>query len=60
MLCYQQLYSQEIGFTLWRQALHGGYILTLIRDEVVHIHLFIANFFESMKGLVFASTYANT
>ena len=49
MLCHQQLALPEL-FELWRQALHGSYITTLCRDEVLHTHLFIVNYFESIKG----------
>lgn len=54
MLCHQQLALPEL-FELWRQALHGSYITTLCRDEVLHTHLFIINYFESIKGLVDSS-----
>ena len=51
MLCHQQLQHPEAS-ELWKQALHGGYITTLCRDEVMHAHLFIINFFETIKGWV--------
>ncbi len=38
------------GYELWKQALQGGYITTLCRDEVIHTHPFIMTYFESIKG----------
>lgn len=49
LLCHQQLQNPE-AYELWKQALHGGYVTTLCRDEVVHMHLFIVAFFETIKG----------
>ncbi|KAK2193376.1 hypothetical protein NP493_13g01015 [Ridgeia piscesae] len=35
---------------MWRQALSSNYVLALCRDEVIHIHLFIISYFETIKG----------
>ncbi|XP_064603762.1 membrane-associated protein Hem-like isoform X2 [Liolophura sinensis] len=49
MLCYQHL-SDPQAWDLWKTALQAGYIVQLCRDEVLHIHSYITNFFDSLKG----------
>ncbi|BFZ05028.1 hypothetical protein BsWGS_08068 [Bradybaena similaris] len=48
MLCYQNL-SDAPAWDLWKQALQSSYIITLCRNEVLHIHRYIISFFE-IKG----------
>lgn len=49
MLCYQRLSEPQV-WDLWKIALQSGYIVQLCRDEVLHIHSYIAAFFDSLKG----------
>ncbi|KAG1685800.1 Membrane-associated protein Hem [Nymphon striatum] len=49
MLSHQYL-NQPHAFDLWRQALQSGWVITLFRDEVLHIHSYIQSYFESIKG----------
>ncbi|RUS84127.1 hypothetical protein EGW08_008101 [Elysia chlorotica] len=49
MLCYQSL-SDPQPWDLWKQALQSSYIITLCRNEVLHIHSYIVSFFEGLKG----------
>ena len=54
LLCQQQLASAE-GQRLWRQALGGSFVVSLCRDEVLHMHVFIINYYETIKGWVLAA-----
>ena len=36
---------------LWSQAMHTSWIMTLFRDEVIHVHYYLQVYFESVKGL---------
>ncbi|KAL4225584.1 Nck-associated protein 1 [Mactra antiquata] len=49
MLCHQYLQEAK-AWDLWKTALQSGYIVQLCRDEILHIHSYIVNFFESLKG----------
>lgn len=49
LLCHQQL-GQVEPHAMWKQALSSNYVLALCRDEVIHIHLFIIGYFETIKG----------
>ncbi|KAJ8298681.1 hypothetical protein KUTeg_022741 [Tegillarca granosa] len=49
MLCYQYLQEAQ-AWDLWKTSLQSGYIVQLCRDEVLHIHSYIVQFFESLKG----------
>ncbi|XP_013397025.1 nck-associated protein 1 isoform X2 [Lingula anatina] len=49
LLCHQQLAHQD-ALELWKQSLHGSYVVTLFRDEVLHIHSYAQNYFENIKG----------
>lgn len=49
ILIHQYL-SQPPAQELFQGALHGGWVHTLFRDEVLQTHLYIQQFFESVKG----------
>ncbi|XP_076355229.1 nck associated protein 1 Hem isoform X2 [Tachypleus tridentatus] len=49
MLIHQYL-SQPPAMDLFMKALHSGWVTTLFRDEVLHTHLYIQQFFETIKG----------
>ncbi|XP_067656118.1 nck-associated protein 1-like isoform X1 [Haliotis asinina] len=49
MLCYQHV-SEAKAWDLWKTALSSAYIIQLCRDEVLHIHSYVVNFFDSLKG----------
>ncbi|KFM78035.1 Nck-associated protein 1, partial [Stegodyphus mimosarum] len=49
ILIHQYL-SQPPAQELFQSALHGGWVHTLFRDEVLQTHLYIQQFFESIKG----------
>ncbi|ELU15795.1 hypothetical protein CAPTEDRAFT_228503 [Capitella teleta] len=49
LLIHQQLVNAE-ALELWKLALHGGYVITLCRDEVLHLHVYIISHFEGIKG----------
>ena len=49
LLCHSTLVQPEIH-ALWKEALHGGYVTPLCRDEVVQTHPFVLQFFDGMKG----------
>lgn len=49
ILIHQYL-SQPPAQELFQSALHGGYVHTLFRDEVLQTHAYIQSFFESIKG----------
>ena len=49
MVCHQNLLHPEIH-ELWKEALRGGYVTTLCRDEVINTHLYVNSFFETIKG----------
>ncbi|XP_054709412.1 membrane-associated protein Hem-like [Uloborus diversus] len=45
-----QYLSQPPAQELYQSALHGAWVHTLFRDEVLQTHLYIQQFFESIKG----------
>lgn len=47
-LIHQQLTAPD-AYELWKQALQSGYVLSLHRDEVLHSHLYIQSYFETIK-----------
>lgn len=49
MLCHQAL-QQEQGCKMWIGALESSWVIPLFRDEVVYIHSYIQNYFDSIKG----------
>lgn len=49
LLCHQVL-QQEHFNKLWINALESSWVLPLFRDEVIHIHSYIWQFFDTMKG----------
>jgi membrane-associated protein hem, putative len=42
--------SQPQAHNLFSKALHRGWVTTLFRDEVIHTHPFVQQFFEGIKG----------
>ncbi len=49
-MMHGQLPQMPEGNELFKSALHGSYITSLCRDEVIHTHLFIMAYYESVKG----------
>ncbi|CAG2114634.1 unnamed protein product [Medioppia subpectinata] len=49
-LLIHQYLNQAITQDLFTKALHCGWVTTLFRDEVLHTHTFIQQYFESHKG----------
>ncbi|KAG8176652.1 hypothetical protein JTE90_009846 [Oedothorax gibbosus] len=49
ILVHQYLH-QPPAQELFQSALHNGWVITLFRDEVLHIHLYVQQFFESIKS----------
>ncbi|CAG0885765.1 unnamed protein product [Darwinula stevensoni] len=49
VLCHQHILSPTFS-ELWTQALQGGWVISLFRDELWPVHLEILAFFESIKG----------
>lgn len=49
LLCHQAL-QQEAFNKMWIGALESSWVLPLFRDEVIHIHPYIWQFFDGMKG----------
>ncbi|ESO00384.1 hypothetical protein HELRODRAFT_101134 [Helobdella robusta] len=49
LLCYQHLQTPDC-YELWKSAMQGSYVLSLCRDEVIHIHSFAIGFLENIKG----------
>ncbi|XP_035825856.1 membrane-associated protein Hem isoform X2 [Aplysia californica] len=49
MLCYQSL-GEPQAWDLWKHALQSSYIVTLCRNEVLHIHSYIIAYFETLKS----------
>ncbi|CAG2161911.1 unnamed protein product [Oppiella nova] len=49
-LLIHQYLNQAITQDLFTKALHCGWVTTLFRDEVLHTHAFIQQYFESHKG----------
>jgi len=35
---------------MWKMALSAGWVISLWRDEVLHIHTYIEKHFERIKG----------
>ncbi|KAK2153078.1 hypothetical protein LSH36_308g01013 [Paralvinella palmiformis] len=50
LLCHQHLIQNETARELWEKSLQNNYITLLCRDEVLHTHLYIISFFETIKG----------
>ncbi|XP_074659971.1 nck-associated protein 1-like [Tubulanus polymorphus] len=50
LVCNSQLVNNPQANELWKAALHSSYILPLCRDEVLHTHMFIMNYFDNTKG----------
>lgn len=49
LLCHQAL-QQDAFNKMWISALESSWVLPLFRDEVIHIHSYIWQFFDGMKG----------
>ncbi|KAF4526918.1 hypothetical protein B566_EDAN008361 [Ephemera danica] len=49
MLCHQAL-GHEQPNKLWISALESSWVVSLFRDEVLHIHSYIQAFFDAIKG----------
>ncbi|CAL1535111.1 unnamed protein product [Lymnaea stagnalis] len=49
MLCYQSL-TDPNAQALWKECLQSGFIITLHRNDNLHIHSYVINFFESLRG----------
>ena len=50
LLCHQHLVQNESARELWEKALQNNYVTLLCRDEILHTHLYIISFFESIRG----------
>ena len=50
LLCHQHVQSSPALCDMWRQALQSSFVMTLCRDEVLHVHPFIIGYFDSIKG----------
>lgn len=50
LLCHQQILAVPEGQAMWKQVLLGGYVHSLCRDEVIHVHVFASEFFDTVKG----------
>jgi len=50
LLCHQHVQSSAGLSDMWRQALQSSFVMTLCRDEVLHIHQFVITFFDSVRG----------
>ncbi|XDV52257.1 hypothetical protein PO909_021001 [Leuciscus waleckii] len=50
LLCHGSLNSNAGSQNLWKMALRSGLYITVIRDEVLHIHKLSEEFFDSLKG----------
>lgn len=42
--------EQPNAHSLFQKSLQCGWVTTLFRDEVIHTHAFVQQFFESFKG----------
>lgn len=49
MLCHQAL-GQEPANKIWISALESSWVVSLFRDEVLHIHSYIQGFFDGIKS----------
>jgi hypothetical protein len=49
-LLIHQYLNQPTTQDLFTKALHCGWVTTLFRDEVLHTHSFVQQYFESHKG----------
>lgn len=49
MLCHQAL-SIEQASRMWISALESSWVIPLFRDEVIYIHTYIQQFFDTLKG----------
>ncbi|CAL8120463.1 unnamed protein product [Orchesella dallaii] len=51
MLCHQFLNNQHtVADEMWLSALRSSWVITLFRDEVLHIHTYIISYFDGIKG----------
>lgn len=51
LLLNHQLLGQAANATqMWLSALESSWVIALFRDEVIHIHQYIQNTFDGMKG----------
>lgn len=50
MLSHQMLGQHAPITQIWISALEGSWVIALFRDEVIHIHQYILNTFDGMKG----------
>jgi len=50
LLCHQHVQSSAALTDMWRQALQSSFVMTLCRDEVLHVHQFIMTYFDSVRG----------
>jgi len=51
MLCHQFLNNiHTVVDEMWLAALRSSWVITLFRDEVLHIHPYIINYFEGIRG----------
>lgn len=48
-LCHQAL-QQDVFNRMWISALESCWVIALFRDEVIQIHSYISNYFDTMKG----------
>lgn len=49
-LLIHQYLTQPIAQDLFSKALHCGWVTTIFRDEVLHTHSFVQQFFDTFKG----------
>lgn len=50
MLMHHLLGQSNDATSMWLSALESGWVIALFRDEVIHIHQYIQNTFDGMKG----------
>ncbi|KAG1934383.1 nck-associated protein 1-like [Pimephales promelas] len=50
LLCHGSLNSNAGSQSLWKLALRSGLYVTVVRDEVLHIHKLSEELFDSLKG----------
>jgi hypothetical protein len=48
--CHTSLLTQTGYAEMWQRSLQGGITVRLFRDEVLHIHQYIQQYFETLKG----------
>lgn len=50
LLSHQLLGQAQPAQQMWLSALESSWVIALFRDEVIHIHQYIQNTFDGMKG----------